>query len=211
MKKKISKYLLVNILPFILQLLVKLIVFTNKKRYHYPKNWNKDENFILSVWHGDLLMQPFNYNNLKLKKPLKAIISQHSDGEAIAKVMNYLGIQSISGSSSKGGAKALISAIKEIKKDSNIAITPDGPRGPIYSIADGIVAISQKTGAKIVPFSSKPSKYWQFNSWDKFILPKPFGTIDFYIGEPFDLKDMQMDEAKEFVKSKMMENVLEKH
>lgn len=210
MKKKISKYLLVNVLPFVLQLLVKLIVFTNKKRYHYPKHWNKNESFILSVWHGDLLMQPFNYNALKLNKPLKAIISQHSDGEAIAKVMNYLGVESISGSSSKGGAKALISAIKEIKKGSNIAITPDGPRGPIYSVADGVVAISQKTKAKILPFSSIPSKYWQFNSWDKFILPKPFGRIDFYIGEPFTLQDLSMTEAKKLVKCHMMKNSLEK-
>lgn len=210
MKKKISKYLLINILPAVLQLLVKFIVFTNKKNYHLPKSGIPKENFILSVWHGDLLMQPFNYKNLNTNKPLKAIISQHSDGEAIAKVMEYLGIEAISGSSSKGGAKALISAIKEIKKDSNIAITPDGPRGPIYSIADGIVAISQKTKAKILPFSSIPSSYWQFKSWDKFILPKPFGTIDFYIGEPFGVDDLSMEEAKSLIKEKMMENVLEK-
>lgn len=210
MKKKIFKYLLVNFLPAALQLAVKFIFFTNKKIYHYPKSGIPQENFILSVWHGDLLMQPFNYKNLKLNKPLKAIISLHSDGEAIAKVMTYLGVEAISGSSSKGGAKALIGAIKEIKKDSIIAITPDGPRGPIYSIADGIVAISQKTGAKIIPFSSKPSSYWQFNSWDKFILPKPFGTIEMYIGEPFDVEGLDMEEAKKVIKSRMMENILEK-
>ena len=210
MKKKVLNYLLLNILPAVLQLVVRFIYLTNKKRFHLPKSGIPNESFILSVWHGDLLMQPFNYKNLRTGKPLKAIISMHKDGEAIRKVVSYLGVEAISGSSSKGGAKALIGAIKTLKKGSCVAITPDGPRGPIYSIADGIVAISQKADAKILCFSSKPTSYWQFDSWDKFILPKPFGTIDFYISDPFDVKDMQMDEAKELIRSKMMENILEK-
>ncbi len=210
MKKKILNYLLLNILPAVLQLIVRLIYLTNKKRFHLPKGGIPKESFILSVWHGDLLMQPFNYKNLKTGRALKAIISQHKDGEAIRKVVSYLGVEAISGSSSKGGAKALIGAIKALKKGDCVAITPDGPRGPIYSIADGVAAISQKAGAKILPFSSKPSSYWKFNSWDKFILPKPFGTIDFYIGEPFEVQNMTMDEAKELILSRMMENTLEK-
>ena len=210
MKKKVSNYLLLTILPFIMQLLVRFIYLTNKKRFHLPKSPLPKESFIVSIWHGDLLMQPFNYKNLQTGKPLKAIISQHKDGEAIRKTVSYLGIDSISGSSSKGGAKALIGAIKALKKGTCVAITPDGPRGPIYSIADGVAAISQKADAKIVTLSSIPSKYWKFNSWDKFILPKPFGTIDFYVGDPFDVNGLEMEEAKELIRSKMMENILEK-
>ena len=152
-------------------------------------------------------MQPFVFRKIRGKDSFKAIISHHSDGESIAKMVEFLGVGSVRGSSSKGGAKALIAAIKELKKGTDIAITPDGPRGPIYSVADGIIAISQKTDAKIVIFSYKASKYWQLNSWDKFIIPKPFGIIDFYVSEPFDLTGLDMKDAKKLIKDRMMENI----
>ena len=74
-----------------------------------------DENFIVCMWHGDLLMQPFNYQNFRPKGTVKAIISEHRDGEAIRKTVEYLGIGSLNGSSTRGGAKVLIGAIKSIK------------------------------------------------------------------------------------------------
>jgi len=210
MKKKIFKYLEINVVPFILQLFVRFIYLTNKKVYHTPKNFNQDENFIVAMWHGDLLMQPFNYQNFKPNGTVKGMISEHRDGEAIRKTVEFLGIGSLSGSSTRGGVKALIGAIKSIKKGIDVAITPDGPKGPIYSIADGVVVISQKTKAKILPFSSIPRKYWQIKSWDKFIIPKPFGQIDFYIGEPIDILNMEMKEAKLLIQTRMKENQLTK-
>jgi lysophospholipid acyltransferase (LPLAT)-like uncharacterized protein len=110
----------------------------------------------------------------------------------------------LQGSSTRGGAKALIGAIKSLKNGIDVAITPDGPKGPIYSVADGIVVLSQKTGAKILPFQTVASKYWQFNSWDRFTIPKPFGTIDFYVGNPFDVDDLSIDKAKQKIKNNMM-------
>jgi lysophospholipid acyltransferase (LPLAT)-like uncharacterized protein len=210
MKQKIKQYFLENMAPYILQLFVRLIYFTNKKRFHYTNNIKEDENIIVSMWHGDLLMQPLNYRAFRKNGTVKVIVSEHRDGKLIRKVCEYLGVGGIAGSSSKGGAKALINAIKSLKKGIDVAITPDGPRGPIYSVADGVVALSKKTGAKILPFSSKPSKYWQMKSWDKFIVPKPFGEIDFYVGEPFDIKDLSLEDAKELIYKKMMENQLQK-
>lgn len=195
-----------TILPYILSLFVRFIYITNKKVFHFPKN--KPTNpFILTMWHGELLMQPLNYRKFKPNGNIKVIVSQHKDGEIIRKVVGFLGIGAISGSSSKGGAKALITAIKTIKDGIDIAITPDGPRGPRYEVANGIVAISQKTGANIITCSIKTSKYWQLNSWDKFIIPKPFGTISFYIGEPFNVNNLDLEEAKNLIKLKMMENI----
>jgi lysophospholipid acyltransferase (LPLAT)-like uncharacterized protein len=148
-------------------------------------------------------MKPFNYFKFKQNVQVKAIISHHRDGRTIQNIVKYLGIGTISGSSSRGGVKALIGAIKNISQGVDVAITPDGPRGPIYSIADGIVAISQKTDANIVPFRIKASKIWRLKSWDSFIIPKPFGIIDFYIGEPFNVKGLTMQEAKELIKRNM--------
>lgn len=187
-----------------------MIYITNKKKFHYTSSLKENESIIVAMWHGDLLMQPLNYRSFRPKGNVKVIVSEHRDGKLIRKVCEYLGVGAIDGSSSKGGAKALITAIKSLKQGIDVAITPDGPRGPIYSVADGIVAISQKTGAKIVPFSSKPSKYWQMKSWDKFIIPKPFSKIDFYVGEPFCIDGLQKEEAKEFICKKLMENQLEK-
>ncbi len=200
-------FLVTKVVPFIMQLIVRVIYLTSKKVYHHP-NIDKNEAFIVAFWHGELLMQPFNYQKLKPSGKVSAMISEHKDGEAITKTVEYLGIDSIRGSSSKGGAKALISAIKEIKGGDDIAITPDGPRGPRHSVADGIVAIHKKTNAKILIFNCKCTKYWQFNSWDKFIVPKPFGTLEFFISEPLDVSNLENEEAKEIIKNKMLINAI---
>ncbi|MEA3512872.1 MAG: lysophospholipid acyltransferase family protein [Campylobacterota bacterium] len=210
MKKKFKKYIQTKILPYFLQLIVRFIYFTNKKVYHYPKDGVPKENVIVAMWHGDLLMQPLNYRHFKKKGIIKVIVSEHRDGETIRKVVDHLGVGALQGSSTKGGAKALIGAIKSLKKGIDVAITPDGPQGPIYSVADGIVVISQKTKSKILPFSSIPSKYWQIKSWDKFIVPKPFGQIDFFIGEPFDVDGLDIEDAKKLIHDKLMENKLTK-
>lgn len=157
-------FLVTKVVPFFMQLVVRFIYLTNKKVFHHPKI-DLNESFIVAFWHGELLMQPFNYKKLKPHGKVSAMISEHKDGEAITRTVEYLGIHSIRGSSSKGGAKALISAIREIKGGDDIAITPDGPRGPRHSVADGIVAIHKKTNARILMFNCKPTKYWQFKSW----------------------------------------------
>ncbi|HJE03801.1 hypothetical protein AAX26_00679 [Aliarcobacter thereius] len=188
--------------PKILYYLVKIIYATNKKIYHHPKD--NGETFIISMWHADLMSQPYNYFAFKKDGIVSAMISENRDGEIIAKLVENFNIGAVRGSSSKGGAKALINALKELKAGNEVAITPDGPRGPRYSIADGIVVIAQKSSKKIRCFNAIPTRYWQFNSWDKFILPKPFGTINFYISEAFSVENMEIDEAKTLIKEKMM-------
>lgn len=191
-----------NFAPYILYYLVKFIYFSNKKVYHHPKD--DKEAFVVCMWHGDLLSQIFNYHKFRTNGTVKAMISENRDGETITKLASMFKIWAIRGSSSKGGAKVLLSALKELKQGNDIAITPDGPRGPRYSVADGVVVIAQKSGKNIRCFNSIPSKYWQFNSWDKFILPKPFGRIDFYVSESFSVENLQLDEAKALIKDKMM-------
>lgn len=208
MKNSLKKYIQVEILPYFLQLIVRFIYFTCKKRFHYA-NVDEKETLLVAMWHGDLLMQPLNYRNFRKSGTIKVIVSEHRDGITIRKVCNYLGVLDIQGSSSKGGVKALLNAIKEIKKGVDVAITPDGPRGPRHSIADGIIAIAQKTDTRIVALNCKASSYWQFNSWDKFVVPKPFGKLDFFVSEPFSISSMQSDEAKDFIKKKLLENAMD--
>ncbi len=196
------KYLKLNILPHLLYYLVRIIYFTNKKVYHHPKDDAKP--LIICMWHGDLMSQPYNYFAFRKNGTVKAMISHNKDGEIITKLVSNFKIGAVRGSSSKGAAKVLITALKELKSGNDIAITPDGPRGPRYSVADGVIALAQKSDSNVVCFNTVPTKYWQFKSWDKFILPKPFGRIDFYISEPFDIKNMEFEQAREFIKEKML-------
>jgi lysophospholipid acyltransferase (LPLAT)-like uncharacterized protein len=202
-----KNYFKFNILPLVLYLVVRVIYFTNKKVFHHPK-LNENEAFIFVAWHGDLVSCPINYFKNRPNGIVKTMISQSKDGEIISRVYALFGVDAIRGSSSKGGTKALISTIKEIKSGFDVALTPDGPRGPRFSIADGVIAIAQKSGARIIVLNSQPSKYWQFNSWDRFILPKPFGKVDFYMSEPFDISSLEFEEARDFIKNKMMQNAI---
>jgi len=208
LKKTIKRFVQQYILPYIISLLVRLINFTNKKVYKY-KTKAPTEAFVLSMWHGQLLFQALNYRKYKPKGCIKVIVSEHADGVAIRKIVKYLGVGDIQGSSTRGGTKALIKSIKSIKEGIDVAITPDGPKGPVHEISDGIVAIAQKTKAKIVCCSISPNKYWQLNSWDSFLVPKPFGTIVYKMSEPFDINNLSLLAAKKKIKKNMMENLNE--
>ena len=200
-------FLRTKILPYLAYFVIKFIYFTNKKVFHHPKLVD-GEAYIFVAWHGDLVCQPMNYFKNRPNGTIKTLISQSKDGEIISRIYSLFGGGSIRGSSSKGATKALISTIREIKSGVDIAITPDGPRGPMHTVADGVIAIAKKSGARIVVLNSKPKSYWQFNSWDKFFLPKPFGRIDFFMSEPFDVSDLEFEEARNIIKNKMMINAI---
>lgn len=136
------------------------------------------------------------------------IISEHFDGQIIAGVIKFFGLESIYGSSTRGGAKVLIQALKSLAEGYDIGITPDGPKGPRFSVSDGIVIMAQKRHTKVIVFHYQPSSYWELSSWDKFVVPKPFGTLDFYASEPIDLVGLEMEEAKELLISQLMEHTL---
>ena len=207
MKKKFRIFIQKYFVPILVFLYVKFLQLTSKFIFHYPKEVPK-ENFILLMWHREGLMHPINYHQFKKNGVIKSIISEHRDGDMIKNIFLLLGIGSISGSSTRGGSKALINAIKNIKNNiSDVAITPDGPKGPVYSIASGAVVIAQKTKAKIYIAHYKASSFWELNSWDKYIIPKPFGIINFYISEPLDIGSLSIEEANKLIKTKMMENI----
>ncbi len=205
--KMLKIYILTNILPFFLQLFVRFVYLTSKKKFHHCKD-EKREPLLVAMWHGDLLMQALNYRKFRKNGNIKVIVSQHKDGVIIRKVCKYLGVLDIQGSSSKGGIRALLNAIKEIKNGVDVAITPDGPRGPKYSVAKGIIAIAHKTNTRIIALNCIPKRYWKLKSWDQFVIPKPFGTIDFYISEPFCIANLNLADSKELIKNKLLVNSL---
>ena len=200
-----QKRFLLWIVPPVGIFLLRLIYLTCKKRFHGGNI--PDDPCVIVFWHGELLMLPFCYLAKRPKdKMIASIISEHSDGEMIARIIKRFGGESIRGSSRKGAIKALKRAFEVIQEGKDIGVTPDGPKGPRHSVADGAVIVAQRYHVPVVTFNCKASRVWQFDSWDKMFLPKPFSTIDFYIGEPLSLDELDVDEAKKIVKERLMEH-----
>ena len=203
MKKRILRALALVVVPFVGMLLMRFLYFTNRKIFHLSQDI-PSEPVVFAFWHGDLLMQPYLYYQFRKIPKANVLISDHFDGSLISKVMEYFKLGTIAGSTNRNAAKVLIQAIKSLKDGYDIGITPDGPKGPRYSVGDGIVVMAQKTGAKVIIYNCKPSAYWQLRSWDKFVIPKPFGTLEFFASERIDLANMEHEEAKKLIQERMM-------
>jgi len=203
--KRVTRFLALIIVPLIGSLLIRLLYLTNKKNFHAPQTIG-DKPIIMACWHGELLMIPYAYTIFRKTPHVKLLISQHFDGNLIAKTLNFFKFETIRGSSTRGGAKALIQSIKEIKNGYDLGITPDGPKGPRHEVADGIIVMAQKAKVNIVLVEIKPSAYWQVNSWDKFVIPKPFGTINYYISDLINISNMDMEEARTVIKNGLLKH-----
>ena len=201
-KERIRKLALI-VVPIIGSLFIRLLYLTNKKKFIAPTTLS-NENFIMACWHGELLMIPYAYTHYRKIPNVKLVISEHFDGSLIAYTLAKFGFGTVRGSSTRNAAKALITSIRELKRGSDLGITPDGPRGPRHKVADGIVVMAQKANVKIVLVEIKPSSYWQLNSWDKFVIPKPFGTITYYISELIDVSELSLDEAKDLIQKGLL-------
>jgi lysophospholipid acyltransferase (LPLAT)-like uncharacterized protein len=149
------------------------------------------EGHILCFWHGRLLMMSC-YRRIMLRRdPARgrsmrhaALISQHRDGQLIARAIGHLGIETIAGSSTRGGIEALLACLSALEAGAVLAITPDGPRGPRMRAAVGVLQIARRSGVAVVPAAVSVSRRRLLSSWDRFLLPLPFGRGIFLLGEP---------------------------
>lgn len=191
-KTKVLLFLIEN-LAFILLWFIYLTCKVNYTNTKLPKG-----PCVVVFWHGRLAMMSFAYRKwwTFANKEGKVIISDHKDGEIITRIIKKFKIKAIRGSSSKGGAIVLKQAFQNIQNGVDIIITPDGPRGPRHSIANGAVVLAQKKDLNIYALNYEASKFWQFRSWDAMVLPKPFSTINYSLSEPFSVKDMDIKDAK---------------
>lgn len=136
--------------------------------------------FIYLLWHGTLLPLTWVHRN----RNVVAMISEHRDGEIIARIVQSIGYRTVRGSTSRGAARALLGACRVIEEGACLAVTPDGPRGPAESVAPGAAVIAHRTGAPMVPVSLRASSAWRLNSWDRFMIPKPFARLTVAYGDP---------------------------
>jgi len=202
LSKKRKRAIALKILPKIFYFLTKALFATYKKEYIFKQTDIKAP-IIVAFWHEYILLSPFIFRKLMGDEKISVIISEHFDGQIIAKSIANFDIGYIKGSSTRGGIKALKESFKLLDLGECIAITPDGPKGPRHSVADGIVAIAQKKRVPIVAFSYEADKFWRLNSWDRFLIPKPFSKVKLYASEPFYLDGLSLDEAKVYIKKRL--------
>jgi lysophospholipid acyltransferase (LPLAT)-like uncharacterized protein len=136
---------------------------------------------IYTLWHGRLL--PLTY--LHRKQDIATLISQSSDGEYIARVVERWGYTAIRGSSSRGGSGALREMVKLARAARSMAITPDGPRGPRQQLKPGVLTLAQLTGQPMIPMSASATRAWWVDArWDRFLVPKPLATVFVRYADP---------------------------
>ncbi len=163
---------------------IKFVLFTSKIKityYNFDFAEYEYQQSIYATWHGRVMIMPI-INPSKLASC--AIVSDHNDGRLIGGVIEQAGVKLIFGSSNKRRLQALKEILSNIKQGFNFLITPDGPRGPARQVNGAIINIASNTGLVIIPSSCCAQSAKIFNSWDKFMLPLPFGKIAIVFDKP---------------------------
>ena len=157
---------------------------TWRLRVESEENWlrfrREGRAVILVLWHEQLL--PLVHQ--RRGTGTVALVSGHSDGEYIARVIERMGMGTVRGSSTRGGIQGLKGLIRAAREGHDLALTPDGPRGPARYFKPGALLAAQLTGLPIVPLAAGASAAWRIGSWDHFMVPRPFAVVRVAYGEP---------------------------
>lgn len=156
---------------------------------------------LLISWHGRVVYGAYWIYRAKLHP--WTVASRHGDGEIMAQIVKRWGYKLIRGSSSKGG-RAVLKKMQQVfnSPDNMVAITSDGPKGPARIAKAGSIKLARKHKARIIAIAGSSTKYWQFGSWDKFRIPKPFGKVKILVGAPLEIptdRDLEPEEETKMV------------
>jgi lysophospholipid acyltransferase (LPLAT)-like uncharacterized protein len=138
---------------------------------------------VYLLWHEALLPLLWHHR----RQGVVIVVSENRDGQYLSDFARVLGYRSIRGSSSRGAARALLGAVRELQAGGSVAFTPDGPRGPRRELKPGVVAAAQRGAAVIVPVHARADRAWRLDSWDRFLIPKPGARVTVTYGRPFEV------------------------
>ena len=137
--------------------------------------------FIACFWHGRMIQIPTLW---RWDMPIHLLASAHRDGRLILQMVRHFGIQPIVGSSSRGGAQAMLTMVQTIRDGGCIALAPDGPRGPRMRATPGVISLAKLTAVPIFPVTFSTVYGRVLTSWDRFLLPFPGGRGVVIYGDP---------------------------
>ena len=135
---------------------------------------------VFALWHGDMLPLLYQHRG----EGVSVLISEHRDGELIARIAESLGFRTVRGSTTRGASRALVGLARELRDGHDIAVTPDGPRGPARSFAPGALIAAQRARAPVIAVGMAARRAWRLASWDRFVIPKPFSSVHIAYSDP---------------------------
>jgi len=203
--KKVKKKIVAWLGPWVAYWTIRILALTMQFVEIHPEIprsfWERGIPAIGAFWHGRLLMMPIVYKGRKLD----FLVSPHRDGQVVGRAFTRFGFRAILGSTTRKG----FSGFKEMVKaqESDIAIAPDGPRGPRHQVQIGVIELARLTGKAILPLSFSSSNKKIFDTWDQFLFPFPFSKGVFIWGEPI-LVDQNGERAHLEEKRILLENRL---
>lgn len=197
-----DKLVKTNFFHALLFWVVNLYSLTFRIKMENEEGWlirvRRGEKILLCAWHQQFFTAIRPFRKYRKFNP-SLMISKSSDGDIVAGVANKCGWHVARGSSSRGGKEALRSMIDQLKRSGLAAHIVDGPKGPAGKVKAGVIQLAHAADALIVPFYTYADRAWYFNSWDKFMLPKPFSKVIISFGEVIKLipaKDQDIFESQ---------------
>jgi len=136
---------------------------------------------IYTIWHRQEVIMTYAQRG----RNLVGLISKSKDGEYMARILLRFGFSFVRGSTTSGGFLSLRALIKAARSGYSLAITPDGPKGPVFKVQPGAIYLAQKAGIPVIPCASAYTKKKILRSWDKYQFPLPFGRVQVVYGAPF--------------------------
>lgn len=196
---------LTKLFAFLVNLFLKLTCSLNKlsiSRQDIFERYAEEGNNIFAFWHGRLFyLTYYHIKNIKNRR-LSILVSMSRDGDYGVALARKLGQNVVRGSTSRGGQQAIRTLAAQISAGNNIAMTPDGPRGPAFRVNEGIIRVAQLTGARIIPVSYQATRKRELKSWDRFIVVKPFGKVHMAFDEPILIpRNSNPDEVERYRKN----------
>lgn len=179
----IKKRLILKVVPILASGLVRALYASNRILETGTEHWEeleeKGQPFLIPIWHETIAMALPRF----ARGNIHALTSMSFDGAIAAALLGRFGVETLRGSSSSGGRKALAEMVKRVQTMKALGMTIDGPRGPRRVAKPGMAALSQRAELPILPIASVATKSIRLRSWDRTCLPKPFGTYVYAIGE----------------------------
>jgi len=191
---------------------IRAVALTLRYKWiHRPEEKGPTGPAIYCIWHNRLVLSMvayWDFANKQSKTPgLAALVSASKDGGFLSAILECFNAEPVRGSSSRRGPQALLELTTWAERGYDLAITPDGPRGPCYVVQDGVMALAQLTGMPIVPFTYNLGWKIRIKSWDRFQIPLPFSRCEMNFGDPFyvprDLTDAERETLRQRLEKMM--------
>lgn len=180
--RKVTKSAFVQkVIGWTASLYLKSIFYTSRWTFQGREQFLSPSPFIVVFWHSHMAMAPFAW---RTQRRFFMLISGHSDGRMIAHTVKNLGIESIAGSTARGGTIALRQLLRALEQGHCVGVTPDGPRGPKETVHPGLYTLAKCSQCPVYPLAFYHSHMKKLRTWDRFLLPFPFGRGAIVVGAP---------------------------